>query len=62
MCESTAYLLKDGKEEEIMTEVATIIPRGKRLRLISLFGEEKEVRASIQEINLVGHKIVLKPE
>jgi len=62
MCESTAYLLKDGKEEEIMTEVAAIIPVGKRLRLISLFGEEKEVKASIQEINLVGHKIVLKPE
>ena len=62
MCESTAYLLRDGKEEEFMTEVATIIPVGKRLRLISLFGEEKGVKASIQEINLVGHKIVLKPE
>ncbi len=45
-----------------MAEVATIIPQGKRLRLISLFGEEKEVEASIQEVNLVGHKIILKPE
>jgi predicted RNA-binding protein len=61
MCESTAYLLKDGKEEELMAEIATIIPVGKKLRLISLFGEEKEVQASIQEINLVGHKILLKP-
>ncbi|OGP81600.1 MAG: RNA-binding protein [Deltaproteobacteria bacterium RBG_16_54_11] len=62
MCESTAYLIKDGKEEEIMAEVASIIPAGKKLRLVSLFGEEKEVQASIQEINLVGHKILLKPE
>ena len=62
MCESTAYLLKDGKEEEIMAEVATILPKGKKLRLISLFGEEKEVQATIQEINLVGHKIILRPE
>jgi predicted RNA-binding protein len=62
MCESTAYLLKDGKEEEIMAEIATIIPVGKKLRLISLFGEEKEVEATIQEINLVGHKILLRPE
>jgi predicted RNA-binding protein len=62
MCESTAYLLKDGKEEEIMAEIATIIPAGKKLRMISLFGEEKEVEATIQEINLVGHKILLKPE
>ena len=62
MCQSTAYVLKDGKEEEIMAEIATIIPEGRKLRLISLFGEEKEVKASIQEINLIGHKILLKPE
>jgi predicted RNA-binding protein len=62
MCQSTAYILKDGKEEEVMADIATIIPEGKRLRLISLFGEEKEVDASIQEINLLGHKIILKPE
>ncbi|MCJ7662985.1 MAG: CooT family nickel-binding protein [Desulfobacterales bacterium] len=62
MCESTAYLLKDGKEEEVMTDIATIIPVGKRLRLISLFGEEKEIKATIQEINLIGHKILLKAE
>jgi len=62
MCQSTAYMLKDGKEEEIMADIATIVPAGKRLRLISLFGEEKEVEASIQEINLLRHKIFLKPK
>jgi predicted RNA-binding protein len=62
MCQSTAYILKDGKEEEVMADIATIIPEGKRLRLISLFGEAKEVDASIQEINLLAHKIILKPE
>jgi predicted RNA-binding protein len=62
MCQSTAYILKDGKEEELMTDIATIIPEGKKLRLISLFGEEKEIEASITEVNLLGHKILLKPE
>jgi predicted RNA-binding protein len=62
MCQSTAYILKDGKEEELMADIATIIPEGKKLRLISLFGEEKEVEASITEVNLLGHKILLKPE
>jgi predicted RNA-binding protein len=62
MCQSTAYILKDGKEEEIMADIATIIPEGKKLRLITLFGEEKEVEASITEINLLLHKILLKPE
>ena len=62
MCQSTAYILKDGKEEEVMADIATIIPVGTKLRLVSLFGEEKEVEASIQEINLLGHKILLKQE
>lgn len=62
MCQSTAYLLKDGKEEEVMADIATIIPEGAKLRLVSLFGEEKEVEASIQEINLLGHKILLRQE
>jgi predicted RNA-binding protein len=62
MCQSTAYVLKDGKEQELMADIATIIPEGKRLRLISLFGEEKEIEATIQEINLLGHKIILRSE
>ena len=60
MCQSTAYILKDGKEEELMADIATIIPKGKKLRLVSLFGEEKEVEASIEQINLLGHKILLR--
>jgi predicted RNA-binding protein len=62
MCQSTAYVLKDGKEQELMADITTIIPEGKRLRLISLFGEEKEIEATIQEINLLGHKIILRSE
>jgi predicted RNA-binding protein len=62
MCQSTAYILKDGTEEELMADIATIIPDGKKLRLISLFGEEKEVEASIEHINLLGHKILLRPQ
>ncbi len=61
MCQSTAYILKDGKEEELLADIATIIPEGGKLRLISLFGEEEVVEASIQEINLLEHKILLKP-
>ena len=62
MCQSTAYILKGDKEEEVMADIATIIPEGKKLRLVSLFGEEKKIEASIQEINLLGHKIILKQE
>jgi len=61
MCQSTAYILKDGKEEKLLDDIAVIIPEGKTLRLVSLFGEEELVEASIQEINLMEHKIILKP-
>jgi predicted RNA-binding protein len=61
MCQSTAYILKGDKEEEVMTDIASIIPEGTTLRLISLFGEEKKVEASIEQINLLGHKILLRP-
>ena len=61
MCQSTAFIIKDGKEEELMADIATIIPEGNKLRLVSLFGEEKEVEASIDQINLLGHKIILRP-
>lgn len=61
MCQSTAYILRDGREEELLADIATIIPEGNTLRLISLFGEEEVVEASIQEINLLEHKILLKP-
>lgn len=61
MCQSTAYLLKDGKAEEILTDIASIVPEGDKLRLINLFGEEKVVEADIAEIDLLEHKILLKP-
>ena len=62
MCQPIAYILKEGKEKQLLADVATIIPQGRKLRLISLFGEEAVVEASIEEINLLGHKILLKPE
>lgn len=59
MCESTVYMIRDGKEEEVMEAVATIIPQGETLRLVNLFGEERVIKAAIKEIDLVGHKIIL---
>jgi predicted RNA-binding protein len=59
MCEANAYWLKDGQEELLMTEVDKIEPDGDDLRLVSIFGEQKVVRASIHSLNLINHKIML---
>jgi len=62
MCQSTVYLMKeDGTQEEVLAEVASIIPEGEKLRLVSLFGEEKVIDARIEEIDLLEHKILVRP-
>jgi predicted RNA-binding protein len=60
MCEATAYILKNGQEELLLAEVDIIEPEGDGLRLVSIFGEQKVVRADIHRLNLVNHKIILR--
>jgi len=59
MCEAAAYILKDGKEELLLSEVDVIEPDGDNLRIINIFGEQKTVKASIHSLNLVNHKVIL---
>jgi predicted RNA-binding protein len=59
MCEAAAYWLKNGQEELILTEVDKIEPEGDGLRIVSIFGEQKVVRAAIHSLNLINHKVLL---
>ena len=58
MCEASAYWLKNGQEELIMSEVDKIEPDGDSLRIISIFGEQKVVKAATRE---QGRKKHVKP-
>ncbi|WP_041279400.1 CooT family nickel-binding protein [Desulfobacula toluolica] len=61
MCESNVYLKKDNNEELIMENVAAISPIGEDTFILKgLLGESMEVKAIIEDINLMGHKIILK--
>ena len=59
MCEAAAYIVKNGKEELLLQDVDLIEPDGDELRLVSIFGEQKTVKASIHSLNLVDHKVIL---
>jgi predicted RNA-binding protein len=59
MCEASAYWLKNGQEELVMTEVDKIEPEGDGLRIVSIFGEQKVVKAAIHSLNLINHKVLL---
>jgi len=60
MCQSNAYLERDGTEELILEDVGLIKPEGDKILLISIFGEEELVDAQIKLIDLLHHKIVLE--
>ena len=61
MCESNVYLKKEGTEELIMENVAAITPAGEDTFLLrGLLGESLEIKGVIEDINLMGHKIILK--
>ncbi|MFZ5450624.1 MAG: CooT family nickel-binding protein [Thermodesulfobacteriota bacterium] len=59
MCEAAAYVLKEGQEELLLSDVDIIEPEGDALRLVNIFGEQKVINASILRLNLVNHKVIL---
>ena len=60
MCEANAYLI-DGEEEKLVMQAVDIVePEEDGLRLISIFGDQKFLNASIYALSLVDHKIYLK--
>jgi predicted RNA-binding protein len=59
MCEAAAYLLKNGEEELLLSEVDIIEPEGDGLRLVNIYGEQKVIKASIYRLNLINYKVIL---
>lgn len=62
MCESNAYLVKDGQETLILESVGMVKPLGDAIILRSIFGEETRVEARLKEVNLIAHRIVLESD
>ena len=59
MCLSKAYFDRGENKELVMEEIASVSVEDGRLLLKSLFGEQKEVEASIKEISFVANSILL---
>jgi predicted RNA-binding protein len=60
MCQSKAYLAQDGEEELILEDVVSVKPEGDKIQLVSLFGEQKTIKAKIKLIDLIHHRIVFE--
>jgi predicted RNA-binding protein len=62
MCEASAYLKIDGKEEVFMESVDLLEPvDDNTYRLTSIFGEQKTMKGKIVYMNLVNHRMVFEP-
>ena len=61
MCESSAYLKKGDQDELLLEDVVMLVPEPGKITLTSLLGDKKVVQAEIDHIDLMKHRIVLKP-
>ncbi len=60
MCEANAYLIQDDEPLLIMEAVDTIEPVEDGMVLVSIFGEEKFIKACIHSVSLVDNKVFMK--
>ncbi|MCJ7771811.1 MAG: CooT family nickel-binding protein [Desulfobacterales bacterium] len=60
MCEANAYLIEGDENELIMEAVDRIEPENDGVKLVSIFGDQKFLKASIHSLSLVDHKVFLK--
>lgn len=53
------FLLVQGETETPLDEIAAILTAGPGLRLIDIFGKQREVAGNILEIDLLNQRIVV---
>ena len=62
MCESNAYIIKEGKEELLAKDISYLSTEKNKVVLISIEGKRYELdNTVIDYIDFLKHKIVLKP-
>jgi predicted RNA-binding protein len=61
MCEASAYIIKDGREELILKDVDKLEDEDGEINLVNIFGDQKRIRARVKALSLVEHKIILEP-
>jgi predicted RNA-binding protein len=62
MCEASAFIIREGREELVLEHVDIVEQENGNLRLINIFGEQKILPAKIKKMSLVDHKIILRED
>lgn len=62
MCESSAWLIRAEDDEELLLEdVIMMKPDGDKFILTNILGEKREIQAVLDRIDLLHHRILLRP-
>ena len=61
MCEAHAFILKDGEEEMFLESVDLVKLEGDEINLVSIFGEQKILKARLKLYDNTKRKIVFEP-
>ena len=62
MCEAAVYILRpDGGQDLVMDDVDLVeLEEGQVVRLVSIFGDQRSLRARIKSMSLANHRIILE--
>ncbi len=60
MCETHAFIFKNGREEKLLENVDQVDVEGDEIRMINIFGEQKILRAKIKSYNNAEGKLLLE--
>jgi len=60
MCEAHAFILKDGEEKKVLESVDLVELDGDEVKLISIFGEQKTLKAELKVYDNTKRKIVFE--
>jgi len=60
MCEANAFVLIDGKEEKLLENVDLVSLEGDDVKLVSIFGEQKTIKARLKQYNNTEGKIIFE--
>lgn len=60
MCEAHAFILKNGEEEKVMESVDVVELEGDEVKLVSIFGEQKTLKARLKVYDNTKSRIVFE--
>ncbi len=61
MCLGKAYLEANNKRELVLDSISSLEIDGTKLKLSTIFGDHKELEATIKEIDFESSRIILTP-